>query len=73
VQGDVHDPSSTDTSQDLHAAGVTFPGVPGIILGYNQHIGWGATVTDYDVTDVFTEQLTSDGSAVVFKGQNVPL
>jgi penicillin amidase len=73
VQLDVHDPNATDTSQDIHAEGVTFPGIPGIILGFNQHVAWGATVTDYDVTDVFDEQLTPDGGSVVFKGQNVPM
>jgi penicillin amidase len=73
VQIDAHDPSSSDTSNDLHIQGTAFPGIPGIILGFNQHIAWGATTADYDVTDVYSEKLTPDGSAVVFKGQNVPL
>jgi penicillin amidase len=73
VQLDVHDPSSSDTSQDIHGEGVTLPGIPAFVLGFNQHIAWGATVTDYDVNDVYNETLTPDGSAVVFKGQNVPL
>jgi penicillin amidase len=73
VQIDAHDPSSTDTSQDIHVMGTAFPGIPGIILGFNQHVAWGATTADYDVTDVFREKLTPDGSAVVFNGQNVPL
>jgi penicillin G amidase len=73
VQIDSHDPSSSDTSQDLHVMGTAFPGIPGIILGFNQHVAWGATTADYDVTDVYGEKLTPDGSAVVFNGQNVPL
>ena len=28
---------------DFHAAGVALPGVPGVILGHNQWIAWGAT------------------------------
>ncbi len=73
VQIDSHDPSSSDTSKDLHVMGTAFPGIPGIILGFNQHVAWGATTADYDVTDVYSEKLTPDGSAVVFDGQNVPL
>lgn len=73
VQVDVHDPSSSDTSGDLHFEGTSFPGIPGIILGFNQHVAWGATTADYDVTDVYSEKLTPDGKSVVFNGKNVPL
>jgi penicillin amidase len=72
VQMEAHDPTAADTSGDLHIEGTAFPGIPGIILGFNQNIAWGATTADYDVTDVYTEQLTADGSGVVFQGQNVP-
>jgi penicillin amidase len=73
VQIDVRDPSpGADTSKEMHVEGTAFPGIPGIILGFNQHIAWGATTADYDVTDVFDEQLTPDGTGVVFRGQNVP-
>jgi penicillin G amidase len=72
VQIDAHDPTAPDTSGDLHVEGTAFPGIPGIILGFNQNIAWGATTADYDVTDVFTEQVTADGSGVVFQGQDVP-
>jgi penicillin amidase len=73
VQIDAHDPSpNADPSKDMHIEGTAFPGIPGIILGFNQHIAWGATTADYDVTDVYSEKLTPDGSGVVFNGQNVP-
>ena len=73
VQIDAHDPSAdADTSDDVHVEGTAFPGIPGIILGFNQNIAWGATTADYDVTDVFSETLTPDGSGVVFEGKNVP-
>jgi penicillin amidase len=72
VQIDAHDPSAADTSQDVHVEGTAFPGIPGIILGFNQNVAWGATTADYDVTDVYSETLTPDGSGVVFQGQNVP-
>jgi penicillin G amidase len=58
---------------DVDFAGLSFPGLPGIILGFNRHIAWGATTADYDVTDSYEETLTPDGSGVVFKGQNVAI
>lgn len=36
-------------------AGVTFPGTPGIILGHNDHIAWGATNVGPDVQDLYLE------------------
>lgn len=54
-------------------AGLSFPGIPGIILGFNANLAWGATTADYDVTDAYEETLTPDGNAVVFRGQPVPI
>jgi penicillin amidase len=36
-------------------AGVTFPGTPGIILGHNEHIAWGATNVGPDVQDLYLQ------------------
>lgn len=36
-------------------AGVTFPGVPGITLGHNEFIAWGATNLGPDVQDLYIE------------------
>jgi penicillin G amidase len=54
-------------------SGVAFPGIPGIILGHNEHIAWGATVAGYDVSDAYAETLTEDGEGVMWKGTPVPL
>ncbi|WXB18969.1 penicillin acylase family protein [Pendulispora albinea] len=62
-----------DKSKNLNASGLAFPGIPGIILGHNDHVAWGATVANYDVTDVYSEELTPDLTAVKFKGQSVPI
>ncbi|RMF13445.1 MAG: penicillin acylase family protein [Candidatus Dadabacteria bacterium] len=46
------------------AQGVSFPGIPGIILGYTSFIAWGGTVAGYDVLDVYDEWIvgqTADG------------
>src|SRR6185437_11684905 len=41
----------------LHLAGATAPGVPFLIIGHNQRIGWGFTTTEGDVEDVFVEEV----------------
>jgi len=69
----VHAPQGQDNSQDLEAAGLAFPGIPVVILGENQHVAWGATTAGFDVTDVYREQLSQDGTTVTFNGQQVAI
>jgi penicillin G amidase len=61
----------------LDAMGVQFPGLPGIILGMNEHVAWGSTVNNIDITDVYAETIVTcdDGTSpcVVFNGGKVPL
>ncbi|MFO0593103.1 MAG: penicillin acylase family protein [Polyangiaceae bacterium] len=69
-------PVSIDVKSDtetLQVGGVAFPGIPGIILGHNANVAWGATVAGYDVADAYAEELTADGKSVKFKGQDVPI
>ncbi len=56
----------------IHAAGASFAGMPGIILGQNEDIAWGATTTFFDQADVYLEQLSVDRTGVVRNGQTVP-
>ncbi|MEA2674358.1 MAG: penicillin amidase, partial [Chloroflexota bacterium] len=35
--------------------GVSFPGAPGVVLGHNEHIAWGATNVGPDTEDLFLE------------------
>ena len=44
----------------LNAIGATLPGVPGVVLGRNQHIAWGWTNTNPDVADFFIERVKAD-------------
>jgi penicillin amidase len=46
---------------DLDAAGVGWPGVPGLVQGCNARLCWGSTVNPMDVTDVYLEELAVDG------------
>ena len=68
VSIDVTAPAGGDAASNLKVAGVAFPGIPGIILGHNEHIAWGATVAGYDVSDAYAETLTPDGASVMWKG-----
>jgi penicillin amidase len=43
---------------DLVLTGVTFPGVPGIVSGHNQHVAWGFTNGFPDVQDLYMEHLS---------------
>jgi len=43
-----------------HVAGVTFPGLPGIIVGHNDRIAWGVTNLGPDVQDLYLEKFDKD-------------
>jgi len=49
-------------SPSVHVAGVTFPGVPGVVLGHNENIAWGATNVGPDVQDLYVETFDSAGN-----------
>lgn len=48
-------------SPAVRVAGVTFPGVPGIVLGHNERIAWGATNVGPDVQDLYLETMNEAG------------
>jgi penicillin amidase len=48
-------------SPGMHVAGVTIPGVPGIVLGHNDNIAWGATNVGPDVQDIYFETFNAEG------------
>ena len=58
---------------EVDAEGVTFPGIPGIILGHNGKVAWQATVAFHDVNDVYLENIspcaTGGGDCVAHDGQ----
>lgn len=61
----------------MNAFGVTFPGIPSIVLGCNPRVCWGATTNPMDVTDVYLERLALGPggipSGVIFEGQTRPV
>ncbi|HEX8091888.1 MAG TPA: penicillin acylase family protein [Blastocatellia bacterium] len=44
------------STPSLRVAGVASPGLPGIVIGHNEHIAWGATNLGPDVQDLYLEK-----------------
>jgi len=49
------------TTPSMRVAGVTIPGVPGIVLGHNESFAWGATNVGPDVQDIYLETFNEKG------------
>jgi penicillin amidase len=47
----------------LHVAGITIPGVPGVVVGYNRDLAWAFTNGMVDDADFALEVVSPDGSA----------
>ena len=57
----------------MDVEGEGFAGTPGVIIGHNRFITWGATTNPMDVTDTYNEQVVPDatspsGLSTVYKG-----
>ena len=55
----------------LDVYGVTFPGVPGVVIGHNPRIAWGFTNAMLDDADFFIERI--DGDRVMYRKKWIPL
>ena len=54
-------------SKELNVSGVSIPGLPGIIVGHNDKIAWGATLAYTDVEDIFIETFEKDALLTKYK------
>ncbi|MEW5987616.1 MAG: penicillin acylase family protein [Chloroflexota bacterium] len=43
-----------------HVTGVSLPGSPYVLIGHNEHVAWGATLTFIDCEDLFVERFSGD-------------
>lgn len=47
---------------EFNAVGVSFPGVPSVIIGHNEFVAWGETNSYADVQDLYLERLDPAGN-----------
>jgi penicillin amidase len=57
------------SAPNLKIAGVTIPGSPGVVLGHNENIAWGATNVGPDVQDLYLEEFDA-GNPLRYKTPN---
>lgn len=73
----VVEPRTVADGPALDVYGVMFPGLPGALIGHNQHVAWGLTTASYDYVDAFEEQLVweegEDWPRVMHDGVEVEL
>ncbi len=48
---------------DVNAYGVTIPGMPGLMMGWNDHIAWGETNVGQDIKDYYEIEWTDDSKS----------
>jgi penicillin G amidase len=57
-------------SPGMNVAGFSFAGVPGVIIGHNDHIAWGVTNVGPDVQDLYIERVNpSNPNQYEYQGQ----
>lgn len=55
---------------EFHVSGVSAPSVPMVLIGHNDKIGWGITLSFTDIEDVYVEKFTDDTcSSYIHKNQ----
>lgn len=52
-------------------AGVTLPGIPGVLIGHNEHIAWGITALLFDTQDLYAETMNLQTGRFLFRGQEM--
>ena len=57
---------------DFTGVGVTFAGIPAVLIGHTRSLAWGMTVSYADSQDLFRLQVTDDGAGYVVDGVTVP-
>ena len=61
------------TTPDVNVYGVTFPGSPNVIIGFNDHIAWGVTNAQRDVRDYYEIQFKDESrKEYMYNGKWVP-
>ena len=57
----------------LNVRGICFPGMPGVLVGHNDRIAWGASAFMADSQDLFIEEFNKSGDCYKFRDQWLPV
>lgn len=57
----------------VNVYGVSLPGAPGVVIGFNDHISWGFTNNYRDVKDFYAIEYTNGGNTYLFEGKQLPV
>lgn len=60
------------TCPEADVTGATFPGAPGVVIGHNEHVGWGITDSFADVQDFYIEKWHPTKAACAYNGEWEP-
>jgi penicillin G amidase len=55
----------------LNVAGVTLPGVPGVLIGHNEQIAWGITSLQFDTQDLYAETMNLQSGRFLYRGHEM--
>lgn len=58
---------------DYNTRGIGVAGAPGFLIGWNEHLAWGATALGSDNADLFLERIDPTGKYYEYKGEWYPL
>jgi penicillin amidase len=61
------------SAPNLKVAGVSAPGLPGVIIGHNENIAWGVTNVGPDVQDLYVETFDQNGKYKTPTGWETPV
>ncbi len=62
-----------NTTENRSVRGVSFPGLPVVITGSNNHFAWGITLAFTDAADTYIEKVDSEKNTYEYKGEQKPL
>ena len=56
---------------EFNSYGVSIPGMPGIMIGFNNHYAWGATNVGHDITDFYTVNYLDESKEKYYYGNQI--
>lgn len=60
------------TAPGINSYGVSFPGIPSVVIGFNDSIAWGFTNNARDVKDYYEIEQARDSRYYIYDGKEVP-